>query len=654
VALLVVSLEELATVPVHTRSERVYFWLTVPRKEVSVRAEGRPVPVVVMGHGYTSQRFEALEFAPYFAKHGVATLAIDCVSHGIGISKEEKKQVEEILGILGLKSFMEATLTDRSFDQNNDGVKDSGADFWTGYMFHTRDVVRQSALDYMQLIRVFRSFDGERRWDFDVNGDGENELAGDFDGDGYVDVGLDSAFSMTGGSLGGIMTGVVAGIEPAIEAAAPMVGGGGLGDIGNRSLQGGVREAVVLRAMGPVFRGTLLGESDTLEIGTVIPNLNDDAHVTYGEIGGVSIGDTFHVMNLRTGAAGCGVVQESGRARGVLATDIGDPIAVTIYSGRALEPTPGCVLQEGAEIVGVLDTFEHDVIFHGYLYESGSPLRSVAEGLGLQRATPSMRRFLNLAQHALDPADPGVLAEFSLRRPFTYPGTGEQTGNHVMMVTTLGDMNVPASGGINMARSAGLVDFLKVDPRWGKTPNQVLLETGVYEAVHTLGRYHDVDGNPVHLDVENFSDGEDPWLDDLPRMDVPMRLWGDDAFCSDAAPYDKLPCGVSGLMLPLTSTTGKHGFDFPGKWIEQGRARCVSDCTAEKTDELPDPCGCKTLEVWDIGTFMFHTLGRYFASGGTSWNVDPCNASGTCKGMPVPLGWRDDPSSKAFDLEALK
>jgi len=646
--------EDLATVPVETRSERVYFWLTVPRKEVSVRGEGKHAPIVIMGHGYGSQRLEALEFAPYFAKHGVATLSIDCVSHGISIKSEDREQAEDILGLMGLQSFLDATLSDRAFDQNYDGSKDTGADFWTGYMFHTRDVVRQSALDYMQLVRVFRSFDGVRRWDFDVDGDGVNELAGDFDADGVGDVGGESAVSMTGGSLGGIMTGVVASIEPAITAAAPMVGGGGLGDIGNRSLQTGVREAVVLRAMGPIFRGNLLGDSSVLEVGTVVPDLNDLARVTFGRIEGVEVGDTFHAMNLRTGEAGCGVVQENGAARGVVACDVGDPMAISVYRGRALLPIKGCVLREDAELVGVLDTFEEDVPFQDYLYRAGTPLASIAEGLGKQRGTPGMRRFLHLAQHALDPADPGVLTEFMLRRPYTYPGTGEQTGTHMMAVTTLGDMNVPASGGVNMARSAGLVDFLKEDARWGKTPNQVLLDAGVYEAVHTLGRYHDVNGNPVHLDVENFSQGTDPFLDDVPRLETPTRLWGEDAFCAQAPPHDKLDCGISGLMLPLTNTTGQHGFDFPGVWVEGGRERCVLECETEATDELPDPCECETLEVFDIGTFIFHTLGRYFASGGTSWNTDLCNGSGTCEGMPAPLDWRDDPSGDAFDLDALR
>ena len=106
---------------------------------------------------------------------------------GINITPVQVSLAKGILGGFGVGATAEALFRDRAFDQNADGAKDSGADYWSSYLFHTRDIVRQSMLDYSQLVRVFRSFDGTARWKHDVNGDGQPELAGDFDADGVVD-----------------------------------------------------------------------------------------------------------------------------------------------------------------------------------------------------------------------------------------------------------------------------------------------------------------------------------------------------------------------------------------------------------------------------------------------------------------------------------
>ena len=171
--------------------------------------------------------------------------------------------------------FKNAALTDRAWDQNNDGRVDSGADFWTSYVFHTRDIVRQCALDHLALVRLIKSFDGVRRWDYDLNGDGVKDLAGDFDGDGVVDVGVNSKINMAGASLGGIMSAILGGLEPGINAVAPIAGGSGLGNIGSRSKQGGVREAVMLRILGPLFTATIQENGNAL-VETIVPDLNKD------------------------------------------------------------------------------------------------------------------------------------------------------------------------------------------------------------------------------------------------------------------------------------------------------------------------------------------------------------------------------------------
>ena len=180
-----------------------------------------------------------------------------CPSHGLTLNETETVLAEVLLADRGVMPFGDASLRSRGFDMNNDGRNDSGADFWTAYVFHTRDIVRQCALDHMALIRMINSFDGERTWGENEWGMDPNGLAGDFDGDGAVDIGRGSKITMIGGSLGGIMATILGGLDPAVDAVAPIAGGGGLGNIGSRSMQGGVREAVILRVMAPIFTGTL-------------------------------------------------------------------------------------------------------------------------------------------------------------------------------------------------------------------------------------------------------------------------------------------------------------------------------------------------------------------------------------------------------------
>src|SRR5262249_34921991 len=88
----------------------------------------------------------------------------------------------------------------------------------------------------------------------DVTGSGQPSIAGDFDGNGTPDVGGPSAtFGSWGESLGGILSGIHGAIDANVTAAVPGSGGGGLTDIGVRSFQGGVVQAVLLRLWGPLI-----------------------------------------------------------------------------------------------------------------------------------------------------------------------------------------------------------------------------------------------------------------------------------------------------------------------------------------------------------------------------------------------------------------
>lgn len=630
--------QDLTTTPAKTRSETVYAHLLIPRKEISARGQGKPAPIVFVGHGYTGSRFDAVQIGPYLARHGMAVVGLDCVSHGLGLSADEKALAGQILGALGLGAFLDAAADrGRSFDQNNDGVRDSGGDFWTSYVFHTRDVVRQSAVDHMQFARILRTFDGKRRWDFDLNGDGENDIAGDFDGDGVVDIGGDAPMYITGGSLGGIMAIVVAAVEPAVKATAPISGGGGFTDIGNRSKQGGVREAMTLRVMGPLFVGTQAPDATEMTLETIIPDVNDTGTVAIGAAKSMSKGDTVVVENLSNNERGCGLVWEDTdgtlRVRASVESDLRDLLRLSFYSGSAVVlGSEDCEVRSGKKAREVLDTFGRDTKFQGKLYFKGTPLIALAEGLGLRRGKAELRRFMGLGQLVLDPSDPGVLAPHLLADPLEFPLLGEKSGAHSLIITTIGDMNVPANSGVTVARAAGLVEYLEKDPRYDMPVNQKLIETAVLEAVDTLDRYLDPSGKGVHMDVDDFSGGTDPWGSDIPRLDPPVR--------SDMSKTDALG-GRSAAVFPYPNPTGQHGFAMPGEMADGSLKACQAKCKESKPDEKTPECGCADADYFDIGSFMMNMIGTYFASEGKTLSADLCQSRDDCGDVKAPPAPRE-------------
>jgi hypothetical protein len=620
--------KDLDRTPAMARSETVYFTLAVPRKEISVRGEGKPAPVIILGHGYTGNRFDVMEYASWLCRHGFAVLGIDGPSHGISISTVEKTLAKGLLAQHGVGAAGKAVFSDRAFDQNGDGNADSGADFWTAYLFHTRDIVRQFALDYMQLVRVVRSFDGKRVWSFDVDGNGQAELAGDFDADGVIDVGVGSKIYMTGGSLGGIMSLIMGGVEPEIRAIAPISGGGGFSDIGIRSKQGGVYQAFILRSMGPLFVGTL-GDDGSLAVETIVTDLNSDATLSLGTVEGAKIGDTMIAINLVNGERVCGLISDAGTVRVGLASDVGDGMRIEWYRGGVVHTgSEHCAIDADATPYAVIDQFAEGLGFQGKTYDAGEPLVVLSQGLGLRRGHPNFRRLQGLGQLVLDPADPAVLAQHMSHRPLAYAGTGTKTGSHALIITTMGDMNVPASSGLTAARAAGILGYLDADPRFGVPANQVLIDNYTAEAVHLFKRYTSPAGDGVHLDIENFSGGADLYGSNVPRAEIPLRI--------GMQSTDPLG-GRSAAIFPYNVPEGQHGFDLPGGMTDRARAQCAAACT-----EMGDnPCGCATLQTFDIGNFMMNMIGRYFANDGKKLDADLCQSRSDCPGMAPPPPARD-------------
>jgi hypothetical protein len=257
-----------------TVPEPITFILAVPKERPEV-GHLAPFPTVIAGHGYKSARIEhILGFGGTMAKFGLATIAIDAYGHGIGVDPLVELLGRNIAHGYGLDAFADAVFRGGSRDLDYDGIKDPGGDFWTADTFHTRDVVRQSIVDWMQLARVLRSFDGtgtmlvgthvEKAGDF--NADGVPDIAGPptwpgnvFGLDGKTkifnkgDVNPGSDLFVFGISLGGILSAILPAVEPGIVAAAPVSGAGGLADVGIRSTLTDVVQAVFLELFGPFF-----------------------------------------------------------------------------------------------------------------------------------------------------------------------------------------------------------------------------------------------------------------------------------------------------------------------------------------------------------------------------------------------------------------
>ncbi|MDH5492057.1 MAG: hypothetical protein OEY14_08890, partial [Myxococcales bacterium] len=207
--------------------DRIPVIVTVPKETPEYQ---QPFPVVFYGHGYTSMMIESIGFAGLMARHGLATVGIDAQAHGLGMDAILESVLTNVFAGACLDGMGEMIKTDRAIDHNGDGIKDSAGIYWSAYVFHTRDVTRQSVLDHMQVIRTFRHFGGRPgeepplwepaeiipenpraeplRFSGDVDGDGERDLAGDFDGDGRIDFGgWDNQYYAWGQSLGGILSG---------------------------------------------------------------------------------------------------------------------------------------------------------------------------------------------------------------------------------------------------------------------------------------------------------------------------------------------------------------------------------------------------------------------------------------------------------------
>jgi hypothetical protein len=606
--------------------ESLRFVLVVPKS-----AYGQaPFPTALYCHGYTSMKVEALAFAGILAKFGIATFVIDAYGHGLPLGDTFDVLVSSVLKKLegeGLQYFFDAIKEGRARDINNDKVFDVGGDFWTNDIFHTRDLVRQTVIDYLQGVRMLKTFDGQQRFDFDmVGGQSPGMLAGDFNNDGVVDVGgPHNPYYVLGTSMGGILSSIIGALEPSIVAAAPVSPGGGLLEVAIRSTLTNVRRATVLPILGPMLIIEPHGGDDRLHIVKWLVNNVFDESIekiaTIGELNAdntvvneLRAGDIFRAENLSNGQVDEVIVGKDLTMRSHIPADRQDLFRVKIWrpDGSGEPMFSDSLVKEGATLVKEITTYEFDVgPFYETNYEKGDPLKAIQGGLGYRRNTPSLRRLLAITQTILEPGDPINWAPL-YADPIHIAPEGKVPTN-ILYTLTLGDMTVPISTGIALGRAAGVIGYDTIDERYGITQNELLLQYHVTEGVDELEYFSDDccrnHCGQVNFDIDDLSNGLHE--SNLPRL----AAVGDPAQCG-ATP---LVCtGSCEALPPLRATIqNSHGINavrFPALKAQ-----------GQHAIDLPDPS-----QDFDASIFVLNQIGLYLSSGGTVLSDHPCLAKNDC------------------------
>lgn len=612
-------------------SDQVTWVMAVPKQTEKFRA---PFDVQIHLHGYTSSRLELIFWAGSYCRFGSAVVAVDAAGHGGGLDDATIAGVSVILEQNGMLNAKNIFLNGRARDLNGDGQRDSGGDFWTADLFHTRDMVRQSVIDVMQLVRILRSWDGQRRWQFDLDGNGQQELAGDFNADGVVDAGGPYArYRMSGGSLGGILSGVVAAVEPYIDDTVSVSGAAGLPDVGIRSTQGGVNEAVILRIFGPlVIAFPDANNGGAMTLGFRVPDVNEDVLVPFAALGDAQPGDRMEVSNLTAGRTEHTILSAGRTGRVGVPADAHDRLRITIRQGSAAD----------APVRQVIDRYDRTTRYQLLKWEEGDRLEFPTEGYGLKRQTPEMRRFMSIAGMVLEPGDPIAYARHYFLEPLSILPEGPRSHN-ILIIPTIGDTAVPVSTGIHNARAAGLIPITSSEARhpdfrygrpapwdpamgytawsqtrkswdqwreaaglaWGPgaidlapTPNAVFLANFVVEGLERLRRFEQDSrfNNPDEtlFDIDVLADGLDPY--GQPSLVEPLRI------------TRRTSSGLSAVRIPFLSPEGQHGFGL----------------------YEPDA-------PFDMPTYMHDMIGQFISTGGTQLIEDICMEDASCEFIQPPF-----------------
>ncbi len=187
------------------RMEEVPFTLTLPSGDLS------SLRVVVFQHGLGAERSEMLAVADALAMAGWATVAIDIPFHGMRALGDVVDVGHRFGDGEGPDGFGDRRGTDVNLEFL--GVLDGDGPLVAFHPFYVRDVLRQSVVDLMTLVRVLRAGD----WSSLRATSGLSAL-------GFASEPL----AFVGVSLGGIIGAVFVAAEPEVGAAVLNVTGGDL------------------------------------------------------------------------------------------------------------------------------------------------------------------------------------------------------------------------------------------------------------------------------------------------------------------------------------------------------------------------------------------------------------------------------------------
>ena len=256
------------------------------------------------------------------------------------------------------------------------------------------------------------------------------------------------------------------------------------------------------------------------------------------------------------------------------------------------------------------------------------------QGFGHRRNTPSLRRLLGLGQIILEPGDP-INYGPKYRNPLNILPEGKVPTN-LLLILTAGDFTVPVSAGAALGRAAGIIGYKEIDTRYGKTQNQLLIDTHVMESVDKL-KYFATDNchyhkDAINFDIDDLSDGRH-W-DSPPRLDEivrPPECSGDEPPESCNTPCEKLPplravletdSGVHAVRIPMLKSRGQHALDLPDSSVE-----------------------------FDPSTFSFNQIGHYLINQGKILSDHPCLATNDCSSCAGEPDCPDIPQASYLDAE---